>query len=86
MKSVMSPHISIDRDAVSALCQRHHITRLALFGSVLSDDFGPHSDIDVIVEFQPGHVPVLDFVAMEREFSQLLDSSHANLRICLSES
>ena len=50
---LMYPHVSIDRDAVSAFCQRHHITRLALFGSVLRDDFGPDSDVDVLVEFQP---------------------------------
>ena len=53
----MSPHISIDRDAVSAFCQRHHITRLALFGSVLRDDFGPDSDVDVL--FVSDHIPVL---------------------------
>jgi len=68
----VSAHISIDRDAVSAFCRRHHISRLALFGSVLRDDFRPDSDIDVLVEFQPGHVPGLDFLRIEREFSQLL--------------
>ena len=46
---LMNRHVSIDRDAVSAFCQRHHITRLALFGSVLRDDFGPDSDVDVLV-------------------------------------
>ena len=39
--TIASPHLSIDRDAVSAFCRRHHITRLALFGSVLQDDFSP---------------------------------------------
>jgi hypothetical protein len=68
----MSPQISIDRDAVSAFCRRHCIKRLALFGSVLRDDFSPDSDVDVLVEFQSGHVPGLDFVSMEREFSRLL--------------
>jgi predicted nucleotidyltransferase len=68
----MSPHVSIDRDAVSAFCQRHHIARLALFGSVLRDDFGPDSDVDVLVEFQAGHVPGFNFVSIEREFSGLL--------------
>ena len=68
----MSPHVSIDRDAVSAFCRRHHITRLALFGSVLRDDFRPDSDVDVLVEFQAGHVPGLNFVSIEREFSGLL--------------
>ena len=56
----MSVRISIDRDAVSAFCRRHCIKRLALFGSVLRDDFSPDSDVDVLVEFQPGHVPATD--------------------------
>jgi hypothetical protein len=51
-------------------CQRHRVARLALFGSALRDDFGPDSDVDVLVEFQPGHVPGLDFVSMERELSR----------------
>ena len=68
----MSPHISIDHEAVSAFCRRHHIARLALFGSVLRDDFRPDSDVDVLVEFQPGHVPGLRFMSIEREFSELL--------------
>jgi predicted nucleotidyltransferase len=52
MKPV-NPHISIDRDEVSAFCRQHHITRLALFGSVLGDDFGPYSDVDVLWSFRP---------------------------------
>ncbi|MBI2833386.1 MAG: nucleotidyltransferase family protein [Acidobacteria bacterium] len=75
----MSPHISIDRDAVSAFCRRHHIRRLALFGSVLREDFGPDSDIDVLVEFQPGHVPGLAFLSIEREFSRLLDGRRVDM-------
>ena len=43
----MSPHITIDPDAVAAFCRRHHIKRLALFGSVLRDDLTPDSDVDV---------------------------------------
>jgi predicted nucleotidyltransferase len=75
----MSPQISIDRDAVSAFCRRHHITRLALFGSVLRDDFAPDSDVDVLVEFQSGHVPGLSFVTMEREFSGLLNGRRVDM-------
>jgi hypothetical protein len=63
MDDVMSPHLVIDRSAIRSFCQRHRIARLALFGSALSDDFGPDSDVDVLVEFQPGHVPGLDFVS-----------------------
>ena len=75
----VSPHISIDRDAVSAFCRRHHIQRLALFGSVLRDDFSPDSDVDVLVEFQAGHVPGLDFVSIEREFSRLLQGRRVDM-------
>lgn len=75
----MSPHVSIDRDAVSAFCQRHHIKRLALFGSVLGDDFGPDSDVDVLVEFQAGHVPGLNFVSIEREFSRMLHGRRVDM-------
>jgi uncharacterized protein len=75
----MSPQISIDLDAVSAFCRRHRIKRLALFGSVLRDDFSPDSDVDVLVEFQPGHVPGLDFASMEREFSRLLQGRRVDM-------
>ena len=75
----MSPHLVIDRSAVRAFCQRHHIARLALFGSALRDDFGPDSDVDVLVEFQPGHVPGLNFVGMERELSELLQGRRVDL-------
>jgi hypothetical protein len=79
MDDVMSPHLIIDRTAVKAFCQRHHITRLALFGSALRDDFGPDSDVDVLVEFQQGHVPGLEFVTMERELSGLLQDRRVDL-------
>jgi predicted nucleotidyltransferase len=79
MSGPVSPQIFIDRDAVSAFCRRHHITRLALFGSVLREDFGPESDIDVLVEFQAGHVPGLEFVSMERELSGLLHGRRVDM-------
>ena len=75
----MSPHVHIDRDAVSAFCRRHYIKRLALFGSVLREDFGPDSDIDVLVEFQPGHVPGFNFVSIERELSGLLHGRRVDM-------
>lgn len=75
----MSPHVSINRADVSAFCRRHHIARLSLFGSVLRDDFGPESDVDVLVEFQPGHVPGFNFVSIERELSELLGGRHVDL-------
>ena len=75
----MNPTVAIDKDAVSAFCRRHHIKRLALLGSVLREDFRPDSDIDVLVEFQPGHVPGLKFVTIEREFSELLHGRRVDM-------
>jgi hypothetical protein len=49
----------------------HYIRRLSLFGSVLRDDFGPASDVDVL-EFEPDHVPGLAFFSMEEELSQII--------------
>ena len=68
----MSARIPIDRDALARFCRHDHIARLALFGSVLRPDFRSDSDIDVLVEFQPGHVPGFRFVSIEHELSQLL--------------
>lgn len=63
---------NIDKAAIASFCRKHHIKRMALFGSVLRDDFGPDSDIDVLVEFEPGHVPGLAFFGMEEELSRIL--------------
>ena len=65
-------HIPIDREGLAAFCRRNHIRMLALFGSVLRDDFRPDSDVDVLVEFEPEHVPGLRFFALERELSGIL--------------
>ena len=64
--------IAFDDKQIASYCRRHHIRKLALFGSVLRDDFGPDSDVDVLVEFETGHVPGLAFFAMERELSEIL--------------
>lgn len=50
----MPAHVEVDRQAIAAFCKRNRIKRLSLFGSVLTDRFGPDSDIDVLVEFEPG--------------------------------
>lgn len=65
-------HIRIPEAEIAAFCQRHQITRLALFGSVIRDDFGPESDIDVLVEFAPGHTPGLAFFGMQDELTEML--------------
>ena len=68
----MTRNLSLPRDEITRFCRRHHIRRLSLFGSVLTDDFRPDSDIDVLVEFEPGHTPGLAFFAMEEELSDIL--------------
>jgi len=65
--------IVLPRETLAEFCRRHHIRRLAVFGSALREDFRPDSDIDIIVEFAPEHIPGLFGVArMERELSILL--------------
>ena len=68
----MSPRLTVDHDRISEFCRRHHIRRLALFGSVLRADFSPTSDVDVLVEFEPDHVPGLAFFTMQQELSTLI--------------
>lgn len=69
----MSAQATADRMRIAAFCRQHHIRRLALFGSVLRPDFGPESDVDVLVEFEPGHVPgLLGMARLERELSAIL--------------
>jgi predicted nucleotidyltransferase len=68
----MNARIEIPRDKIAEFCRRNHIRKLAFFGSVLGDDFTPESDVDVLVEFEPGHTPGLAFFAMQRELSEIL--------------
>ena len=79
LEPAMSPALSIDREALAAFCRLHHIRRLALFGSAVSDDFGAENHIDILVEFEAGHVPGLKFVTMERELSQLFNGRRVDL-------
>lgn len=68
----MAARIDIDSRKIAEFCRRHHIRKLAFFGSVLRDDFGPESDVDVLVEFEPGRVPGLALFSMEEELSRIL--------------
>jgi predicted nucleotidyltransferase len=65
---VATPRIEFDREALAALCRKHHIKRLAFFGSVLRDDFGPESDVDVLYEFEEGTELGFEFMAVIDEF------------------
>ncbi|MGD0091718.1 MAG: nucleotidyltransferase family protein [Planctomycetota bacterium] len=73
--------IAVDREKTAAFCREHHISRLALFGSVLRGDFRPDSDVDVLVEFEPEAVPGLFGIArLERELSGILSGRKVDLR------
>ena len=64
--------IEISEQGIATFCRKHHIRRLSLFGSILRDDFGPDSDIDVLVEFQPEARTGFAFFGMQDELSQML--------------
>ena len=68
----MGHRLEISKEKIAEFCYKHHIRKLALFGSVLREDFRFESDIDVLVEFEPGHVPGLAFFSMEEELSEVL--------------
>jgi hypothetical protein len=69
----MSPQVVIDRARLAEFCRRHHIRKLSFFGSVLGESFRPDSDVDVLVEFEPQHVPgLLTLAGLEIELSGIL--------------
>jgi len=63
--------LNLDRERIAEFCRRHRIRRLALFGSVLRDDFGPDSDVDVLVEFEPGARVGWNFITIQDELADL---------------
>lgn len=70
---------TIPKTQLADFCRRNHIRSLSLFGSVLRDDFGPQSDIDVLVEFEPGHVPGLRLIRLQDELSGLFGGRRVDL-------
>jgi uncharacterized protein len=70
--NILAHRIRLDRNEIAAFCRRHHIKRLALFGSVLRPDFGPESDVDVLVEFEPGSRHGFSFFTIQDELSELI--------------
>ena len=66
-------HINVPREKIAGFCKRHHIRRLSFFGSVLREDFGPDSDVDVLVEFDPDHIPgLIRLAGIEFELGEIL--------------
>jgi predicted nucleotidyltransferase len=77
----MNAHVVIRKDQIASFCRERHIRRLAIFGSALRPDFGHESDIDVLVEFEPDHIPGFFGIArMERELSALFGGREVDLR------
>jgi predicted nucleotidyltransferase len=77
----MNRNLTIARERLAAYCQEHGIRRLAIFGSALRDDFRADSDIDVLVEFEPDHIPsLLGIARMERELSAFFGGRKVDLR------
>ena len=64
--------VAIQQQQIVEFCQRHHILQLSIFGSALRDEFHSESDIDVLVQFHPDHIPGLAFFGMQAELSQIL--------------
>ena len=77
----MHPRLNLDETTLVHFCEQHHIRRLALFGSQLKGTARPDSDIDLLVEFEPGHIPgLLALASMELELFDLLGGRRVDLR------
>ena len=80
-------HFGIPHKKMAEFCKRNHIRKLSLFGSVLRNDFRPGSDVDILVEFEPGHIPgYIRLAGMELEFSEVFEGHKADINTpqCLS--
>ncbi|MHC4541504.1 MAG: nucleotidyltransferase family protein [Planctomycetota bacterium] len=77
----MNKTLVTDKERIADFCRRHNIDRLAIFGSALRSDFGPDSDIDVLVDFIPGHAPgFFRLFDMEEELSVLFAGRKVDMR------
>lgn len=73
--------IEIPKDKIALFCKKHHIRKLSLFGSILRDDFESNSDVDVLVEFDFGHVPSFFLLFdMEEELSTIFGGRKVDIR------
>ncbi len=77
----MNPQLTVPKRRLAAFCRANGIRRLSVFGSALRDDFGPDSDLDLLVEFDPAHMPgLLRPAGMELELAELFDGRKVDLR------
>ena len=71
--SIVPARIDIPCEEIAEFCRRHRVRRLALFGSVIRDDFTPQSDVDALVEFEPGYAAGFEFFDMRYELIDLFN-------------
>lgn len=77
----MNKKLAFSQEQIADFCRKHGIRRFAIFGSALREDFRQDSDVDVLVEFDPAHIPtLLKIAAMERELSQIFGGRKVDLR------
>ena len=72
-------NINVSSELLAEFCRRHRIRKLSLYGSVLRDDFRPDSDVDVLVEFEPGHVVGYAIIDMEEELTRMFGGHRADI-------
>lgn len=73
LSSCMRHGLKLDQERIAEFCRSNGIRKLSLFGSVLRDDFGPESDVDVLVEFEPGaRVGLIRLAGLEIELSHII--------------
>ncbi len=79
-KQLVLERFKLTQEQIESFCRKHYIDRLALFGSILRDDFTPDSDIDVLVEFDPDHIPgLITLAGMEIELSELIGGRRVDM-------
>ena len=72
-RSLVDARFPISKSQIADFCRRHHVRKLSLFGSSIRDDFGPQSDVDVLVEFEPdARVGLFKLYDLELELSKIL--------------
>ncbi|MBN2377330.1 MAG: nucleotidyltransferase family protein [Sedimentisphaerales bacterium] len=77
----MNKDLSLPTEKIAEFCRKNHVQKLAVFGSALREDFGQESDVDVLVEFLPGHVPgFFGLIDMEEELSGMCGGRKIDLR------
>ncbi len=78
---ILKNNITIDKQDISRLCKNYHISQLSVFGSALRDDFNDDSDIDILLEFEPNHIPgFFGLFDIEQALSNLLDGRKVDVR------